>query len=321
MPRGPSEQLDLFGPRDPLAEVYADAAALAERLPPALYFGTSSWSFPGWQGIVYARQRSEAQLARDGLAEYARHPLLRTVGIDRGYYAPIPEADLARYADQLPDGFPCCIKAPAEITSAIVPGSDRAGRAVSNPKFLSPNDFDAMQGAALRARFLPHTAAVIVEMPVVPPHLRPSPSELAERVDAFLSAAPRELPFAFELRDASLFSRAYLDALTRHGAAHVYNHWSHTPSLARQAQRVDVRAMPFALVRLLLPRGARYEERKRALAPFDALRDPDPAMRAEVSDLARAALEAGKRVYVIVNNKAEGSSPLTIRAIAEALAR
>jgi uncharacterized protein YecE (DUF72 family) len=317
----PREQLDLFAAPDPLAAVYADAAALAARLPPNLYFGTSSWSFPGWAGIVYGRARGEAELARDGLAEYARHPLLRTVGIDRGYYAPIPPADFARYATQLPTGFRCCIKAPAAVTSAIVPGSDRAGLAVANPDFLSVERFNAQLGDALCARFLDHTAAVLVEMPAVPAVARPSPGEFAARVDAFLAGAPRALRYAFELRDASLFSRAYTDALARHGAAHVYNHWSGTPSIARQAARVDVRAQPFAVIRLLLPRGARYEDRKRALAPFDALRDPDPAMRAEVVDLARAAMEAGREVWVIVNNKAEGSSPLTIRALAEGLAR
>lgn len=321
MPTRRAGQLDLFGPRDPLGPVYAEAAALAARLPPALHFGTSSWSFPGWTGLVYAHRHTEVELARDGLEEYAQHPLLRTVGIDRGYYAPIPPDDFSRYASQLPDGFRCCIKAPAAVTSAIVPGSDRAGRAVENPDFLSPERFDATLGAAVLSRFLARTAAVVVEMPAVPAHLRPSPAELAERVDAFLARAPREIPFAFELRDASLYSRAYAEALARHGASHVYNQWSGTPSIARQAQRVDVSAQPVVVMRLMLPRGARYEDRKRALAPFDALRDPDPAMRTEAVDLIRAALEADKFVWVIVNNKYEGSSPLTIRALAEALAR
>lgn len=321
MPRTSTRQLDLFAPADPLAPVYADAADLAAKLPPRLRFGTSSWSFPGWAGIVYSRARSESELARDGLEEYARHPLLRTVGIDRGYYAPIPPADFDRYASQLPAGFPCCIKAPAAVTSAIVPGSDRAGRAVANPDFLSAQRFHEQLGDALTTRFADHTGVVLIEMPAVPEVARPSPAELAARVDAFLAAAPPSLRFAFELRDPSLFSRGYTEALARHGAAHVYNHWSGMPTLARQAARVDVTAQPFAVIRLLLPRGARYEERKRALAPFDALKAPDPAMRDEVTALAQAALNAERDVWVLVNNKAEGSSPLTIRALAERLAQ
>ena len=60
-------------------------------LPAGVFYGTSTWSFPGWAGIVYSRRTTTAELAREGLAEYARHPLLTTVGIDRGYYGPIPK--------------------------------------------------------------------------------------------------------------------------------------------------------------------------------------------------------------------------------------
>ena len=88
-----------------LARVHAEARALAADLPDGVHLGTSSWSFPGWRGIVYSRSRSQTALAREGLREYARHPLLTTVGIDRSYYAPIPMADLQSYAEQLPAGL------------------------------------------------------------------------------------------------------------------------------------------------------------------------------------------------------------------------
>ena len=63
---------------------------LGRRLPQDVFLGTSSWSFPGWQGLVYADACSESLLAREGLSAYAQHPLLRMVGIDRGYYQPMP---------------------------------------------------------------------------------------------------------------------------------------------------------------------------------------------------------------------------------------
>ena len=43
-------------------------------------------------------------------------------------------------------------------------------------------------------------------------------------------------------------------------------------------------------------------------------------MRGEVVALTARALARGRRVYVLVNNKAEGSSPLTVEALAERLA-
>ena len=99
--------------------------ALGERLPAGVRFGTSSWSFPGWAGLVYRRPRTQAELAREGLREYARYPLFGTVGIDRSYYAPLTGEDLKRYAAQLPAGFPCCAKVPAMYASPVLPGSGR----------------------------------------------------------------------------------------------------------------------------------------------------------------------------------------------------
>ena len=55
-------------------------------------------------------------------------------------------------------------------------------------------------------------------------------------------------------------------------------------------------------------------------APFDRLVAPDAEMRDEIVALTTRALKRGMTVYVLVNNKAEGSSPLTIEAIAERVA-
>lgn len=93
MPRG---QLSLFGdePERPAADRLAVGSAeitthvrtVAAALPAAIRLGTSSWSFPGWTGLVYApsartgRPHAEATLAKAGLPAYAAHPLLRTEG-------------------------------------------------------------------------------------------------------------------------------------------------------------------------------------------------------------------------------------------------
>ncbi len=79
--------------------------ALRRRLPSNLYLGTSSWSYNGWNGLVYDGEYSDSLLSRKGLAAYSRHPLLRAAGIDRGFYGPIPLADYLSYAAQVPEQF------------------------------------------------------------------------------------------------------------------------------------------------------------------------------------------------------------------------
>lgn len=296
----------------------AEAAAIAARIPGAVRFGTSSWSFPGWAGIVYPRRAGASELAREGLVEYSRHPLLTTVGIDRGFYAPIPVEDLRRYAGQLPPGFPCCAKAPESVTGFVRSGP--AGSRGPNPGFLDPRVFEEEMLDPFREAFLEHTGPFLLQFPPVPRGAGPSPAEFAQRLDAFLAALPRELSYAIELREERLLTDEYRRVLASRGAAHVYNAATAMPMPEIQAGRVPVTTAPFAVVRLLLRPGTAYDDRREEFLPFDRIVDPNPELRAQVISLVRATLERpGTPVYVLVNNKAEGCAPATIRALAEML--
>ncbi len=298
---------------------HAEARALAARLPPHLHFGTSSWSFPGWAGLVYGARRTQSALARDGLREYAAHPLLTTVGIDRSYYAPIPLDDFRRYADQLPDGFRCCIKAPASVTAFAL--GDRE-RPVPNPDFLSPSRLVEELLAPCAVAFAAHIGPVIIECPPPPRGLRLEPTAFAERLDACLAGLPREFTYAVELRDRALLTREYAAVLARHGATHTYNYWSAMPLPGAQASVVPPAELTSEalVIRLLLRPGTRYAEQREAFRPFDTLVEPDEAMRADTVSLVQRAAANQKRIYLLVNNKAEGSSPLTVMALARRLA-
>ena len=315
----PKEQLGLFGVLEPalpredpelaerLRREHSEAARIAERVPKGVHFGTSTWSFPGWAGIVYSRKATTAELAREGLAQYSRHPLLTTVGIDRGYYGPIPVRDLERYASQLPAGFPCCAKAPEAVTSA------------ASPDYLRPERFvDEMVGPFLEV-FRDRTGPFVVQFPPAPREATPSPALFAEKLDRFLAALPAEGRYAVELRDPALLSPAYASALACRGAAHVYNYATAMPMPAEQARSVPIATASFTMIRLLLRPGTRYDERREEFLPFDRIVDPSSEMRAQVVRLVRESVRLGRDVFVLVNNKAEGCSPLTIRALAERL--
>jgi uncharacterized protein YecE (DUF72 family) len=297
---------------------FAPLRATASRLSPLVRFGTSSWSFPGWQGIVFAASRSEGWLSREGLREYARHPLLGTVGIDRSYYARVPEEDFRRYAGQLPAGFPCCCKAPARVTSPF--GLDR-GSQEPNPHFLSATAFvEELLEPAARA-FTGHAGPFVLQFP---PMLRRSgldPAAFVDGLDGFLSALPRQFQYGVELRDGALLTPAYARVLARHGAAHIYNLWTAMPMPAEQAEALPPEAMPFLMVRLLLRPGTTYHERRKDFRPFDRIVSPFDRMRDEVVGLLARAIARAIPAYVLVNNKAEGSAPLTIEALASRLAR
>ena len=83
------------------ASPHPDDVRLGAALPARFFFGTSSWSFPGWYGLVYGERGTVSRFSRHGLTAYASHPLLSAVGIDRSYYAPVPEQEYAAYRDQI----------------------------------------------------------------------------------------------------------------------------------------------------------------------------------------------------------------------------
>lgn len=325
-----SAQLDLFavpssepanvpelGPLPPPDPVLVDLAA---RLPKNVHFGASSWTFRGWAGNVYRRTYpSDPLFTQRSLEEYARYPLVRTVGIDRSYYSPIPEMELSAYAAQLPDGFRCVTKVWQEITTYAFPRhsrwKERAGE--KNPNFLSQELFRNHFFDPFARSFAGHAGPFVFEIP--PAGVRANPDEFAERIRSFLRDAPQPAQYAFEIRDAHLITPRYIAALREHNAAHVFNSWTRMPSIEVQMEQIGDPTADFMVSRLMTPPGGDYATLERAFTPFDRMKMPQPVIRQHVIQMIKNAIRFDRDIAIIVNNKLEGSSPLTIKAIIELL--
>jgi uncharacterized protein YecE (DUF72 family) len=307
------DQLDLFGAQ-PLPFAAHDAALAAAR-PPHLRLGTSSWTFRGWSGLVYRGRPTQEQLVARGLAEYAQHPLFSTVGIDRSYYAPLTAQDLRGLAAQLPPDFRCVMK----VWSGICAPVDAKSRA-PNPNFLEPGLFQDVVLAPIAEAFRAHQGPLLFQL--LPLALRelPKPGDFVRKLSRFFQALPKDFTYAVELRNRELLHPSYFEVLRAFGVAHVFNHWERMPPIREQLQSPGAITSDTVVCRLLLPQGVGYEEAREAYAPFDRLQAVDEAMRDDVVALAHACAETDRTLYVIVNNKAEGCSPLTVRALLERLA-
>jgi uncharacterized protein YecE (DUF72 family) len=294
---------------------------LVTRVPRLVRLGSSSWTFPGWAGLVYAGKPSERQLAAKGLRAYADNPLYRTVGIDRSYYQPVTEDELASYAAQLPAGFLAVSKVPRELTTMVFPDHPSSGALAGrrNPAFLDPDKtLDLVIGRYERA-FADRAGPFVFELPPTPRGATPPADDLVAAIDRLLRALPRRFSYAFEVRTREHLTPAYLSVLREHGAGHVLNYWARMPTVGEQLDIPGVLTAPFVVTRLMLPPGARYETNKEEFAPFDRIVKKQPQMRADVVRLARTCIAMNKELFVVVSNKAEGSSPWTIRELAEAI--
>ena len=290
---------------------------------PLIRFGTSTWTYEGWQGQVYKRPYKKTSFARECLGEYCQYlyngePLFRTVGNDSTFYRPPTSNQLRNYLKQIPEDFEVCFKVWEELTIHTFSSHPRYGTKAgqANPRFLDAGLFKEVVLAPYReAGFEPHTGPVLFELqrPSIPAR------DFVAKLDTFFAQLPHDFSYAVEIRNAGMVGPLYRDMLAGHGVAHVYNHWSYMPSLAEQHQKMGSYTAPFTVLRLLTPLKMSYEAAKRRAEPYDKIVGELPDMRKEAIVLIKDAIGQNRRAYVLVNNRLEGNAPLTVQALTDLL--
>lgn len=322
MKRESEEQGRLFAlePRHvPAAPERAEHRELARKLPPGLRLGTMSWSFEGWRGLVYGADASPKLLAEGGLAAYAQHPLLGAVEINRSFYEPLPARHFQALAAQVPERFRFLVKAHEQCTLVRFPSHARYGKRQgdANERYL-----DA--GYAANAVVAPAVEGLGDKLGALlfqfPPQHAGEPSEFAERLHRFLTALPRGVPYAVELRTPELLTERYARALESAGALHAHNVWGAMPSVLLQARLIPPAARRPLIVRWLMRRGDDYEGARSRFLPFKQLAEPDLPNRDAIATLVAKALAREVPAFVLINNKAEGCAPESAFELARAVA-
>jgi uncharacterized protein YecE (DUF72 family) len=310
--------------------VVADPAliTLASSLPPHLRLGTSSWNYPGWAGLVWDGEYPETSLSRFGLPAYSKHPLFRTVSLDRSFYRPLNVAQFAEYAAQTGEDFRFVVKAPSLVTDALV--RDESGRGMRpNAHFLDAKQAvqmfvePAVEGlgrklGALVFQISPLSGAWLARMPELIDRLH----QLLKAIPDLRNAAPDGV-VAVEVRDPQWLTPAFVSALRDTGATYCMGLHAKMPRIAEQLP--ILRALwPGPLVcrwNLNPLHGAfGYEDARELYSPYDRIIDPDPETRAALVRVINGTAKAGHNVYVTLSNKAEGSAPLSVIELAKAIA-
>lgn len=293
-------------------------------LPDNIRLGTSSWFFPGWRGLVYEGTHPQPALSKKGLAAYAQIPLLNTVSLDRTFYAPITAIEYARYATQVPDHFSFLVKAPALVCDAVIRDEDGKGR-VPNSHFLDAT-------IAMREFVVPcleglgeKAGPLVFQVSPLPRGLVDEAPILMERLAAFFAALPQELGkrrplYALELRNPELLTPRLMRMLRDVSVRYCVGLHDRMPEVERQdvaLKALDGETPGDLVVRWNLHRGFLYQAAKQRYDPFDKIVDEDVETRRILARMAATAFKAGRKVWITVNNKAEGSAPLSILKLAE----
>jgi uncharacterized protein YecE (DUF72 family) len=153
--------------------------------------GCSGWAYKDWRGVFYPPGLPQRLWFDHYASSFA------TVELNNTFYRLPPITTVERWAARAPTGFVYALKLGAF-------GSHRMK--LRDAASWLPNHVERAQllGAAL--------GPTLVQLP---PHWHRD----AERLDEFLSVAPRSMRWAVELRDRSWFHDDVFDTLRRHGAA------------------------------------------------------------------------------------------------------
>jgi uncharacterized protein YecE (DUF72 family) len=294
-----------------------EVVALAAQLPPTVRFGTSTWTYDGWTGEVYHRRYKGPEPARR-LEEYVRHPLFRAVGIDSAFYDPPSDETLAAYARSLPPGFPCISKVWDRITVRRFTKDARWGdlSGKGNPDFLNADLFkDAVLGPYARA-FRDHAGCFVFEFQAMRGKDLPKPAQWADELDRFFKKLPPDFRYGVELRNPELLTDVHGEVLKAHGVAHVFNSWTEMPSIGAQLDLPWTFPADFTVARALLRPGRPYADAVKLFQPYERVQEPNPELRHDLMRLMEEAVRRRIEAVIIVNNRAEGNAPGTIRALA-----
>ncbi|PWU06136.1 MAG: DUF72 domain-containing protein [Terriglobia bacterium] len=304
-----------------------DRAGLAERLQSlaseGIYIGGSSWKYEGWLGQIYTRERylsrgkfSRQRFEAECLREYAE--TFPTVCGDFAFYQFPADNFWRKLFQQTPERFRFAFKVPEQITCKVFPSHPRYGSEANkpNPAFL---DSAALYEQFLRP-LLPYrekTALLIFEFGTFNRTVFAGLSDFLDSLDPFLAALPPEFRYAVEIRNPDFLEKDYFACLRGHGVAHVYNAWSRMPELGWQISIPDSVTADFLVSRALLRRGRSYENAVSLFTPYREIKDPNPGAREAMRILIGRAKEDRRMLFLFVNNRLEGNSPLTILSLVE----
>ncbi len=284
-----------------------------------ILFGSSSWKYPGWKGMVYNRRYSSQRgFEQECLSEYAA--LFPTVCADFALYDFPDRETMERITDQTPDGFRLALKVTDRITVFRYPGIARYGALAGkdNPDFLNA---DLFEDAFLRPldALGAKRGAIIFEFSTFYPNSGINDERFLALLETFLAKLPRGYSFAVEIRNSDFLTADYLKLLASHGVSHVLNNWTRMPPIIRQVGISGTLTTDFSVIRALLKPGRTYDQAVQMFKPYEHIKEENPELREGIVEAVRRCVAEKKTLYVYVNNRAEGNSPKTIEGILDTL--
>ena len=312
-------------------------------LHPDVFVGTASDRYAGWIGQIYSGQRYAGQIKRrqkrvggknfteevlpvESVEEYFRH--FSVLELDFTFYQPLLDEHgkptrnlhaLRTYSRYLNKEDRLILKVPQTVFAIKL---RRGGKYIENDQYLNPEIFTRQFYQPAIGLLEPWIAGFIFEQEYQRKQERCSPKKLASELDAFFDSIPKDSRYHVEIRTDALLTSPLFGVFEKHGLGRVLSHWTWLPRLSTQFATSGKKFLNRGnncIVRLMTPKGMRYEDAYARTHPFTGMVDGmmNPEMVNDTVNIIRAAIEDGVQINVIVNNRAGGNAPLIAQKIAE----
>ena len=312
-------------------------------LHPNVFMGTASDRYAGWIGQIYSGRRYAGRITRrtkkvggrgfaeevlpvESVEEYFRH--FRVLELDFTFYSPLLDEDgrpgrnlhvLRSYSRYLEKDARLILKVPQAVFARRI---HRGGRHVLNEQYLDPEIFTQRFYEPALGQLAPWIGGFLFEQEYQRKQDRLSPEEFAAELDAFFQAIPNDGRYHVEIRTDEFLAPPVFEVLDARGVGQVLSHWTWLPELARQFSLSGGKFLNrnrHSIIRLMTPRGMRYQEAYAKAHPFNSIVDGmlDPLMIEQTVDIMNAAVQEDVQISVVVNNRAGGNAPLIALNLAE----
>jgi uncharacterized protein YecE (DUF72 family) len=314
-------------------------------LRPDVSIGMASDRYAGWTGQVYSEGRytqgmtrrthkvgeksfTEEVLPVESVEEYFKHfPILE---IDFTFYRPLLDKSgkptpnyftLKQYQQYLRKEDQLILKVPQVIFARRI---RQGGKFIENEAYLNPEIFTHQFHNPAVEILGPHLSGFVFEQEYQPKKERVEAEKMAESLDSFFKAVPRDKRYHVELRTEAYLCEPVFAVLEKHGVGLVYSHWTWLPPLSKQFSKTKGRFFNSGgngMIRLMTPLRMSYEDSYAKSFPFDNMVDGmmNPEMIEDAIEIIMEGIRQKKRMSLIINNRAGGNAPMIAQQIAKRL--
>lgn len=279
-------------------------------------FGTCSWKYDSWKGIVYPDSSN-----LNYLREYSKY--FNTVEIDQWFWSlhsvdkvALPrKKDVKDYTDSVPPDFRFTIKVPNSISLTHFYKKKKTDPLSANPHFLSADLFNRFVDALnlIKGKI----GILMFQFEYLNKEKMQNQVQFMEMFESFLNQINTEIKLGIEIRNPNYLNKNFFEFIERNNLVMVFLQGYYMPPVWDVFNKQKDFIIGTAVLRLHGPDRKGIEEKTGNV--WNKIIEPRDNEIEKIIEMIHYLNSKKVDVYVNVNNHFEGSAPLTINKIKENL--